>query len=351
MIMQELMDFTILNWNVAGAKYLEAPQSERRVIKTNLNTELKRLIKQRSPHIVTLQEIVRYEENGKKRDFIEPIEGYCYHPFPLIDTESLSVRAKWNKLEKSGGWPKGTYFAQGNAFLFKKNLRHQPVWALPKNGRHKPKVKRKNYVEKVHLDSGLYFGNRDTEPRAALVAHFVYNPAKRRKPLDIFVINVHLTTLIIEREGVPEIDKKAMKIRLGQLDIIFDGIISRYNLWRQQKYHERSKPKKWEKWEEKNRYEPVWILGGDFNFTVESLEYHTIADLNFIDMIGRKGGGTKAKGWGKPATLTLDYIFAGPKYIALDPLIELINTNQNHVHHDVKVSDHRPMTATVPIWR
>jgi len=354
--MQQLMDFTILNWNVAGAKYLEAPQSQRGGIRANLNNELERLIKQRSPDIVTLQEIVQYGRSKKsKQDFIDPISGYKYHAFPLIDTESLSVRGKWNKFEKSrknpGGWPKGTYFAQGNAFLFKRGLQHQPVWALPKNGTHKPIVRRANYVEKVHLDSGLYFGNRDTEPRAALVAHFVYNPAKRRKPLDIFVINVHLTTLMIEREGVPEIDKRAMRIRLGQLGIIFDGIVSRYNLWRQQKYYERGKPKRWEKWEEKNRYDPVWILGGDFNFTVESLEYRSIADLNFIDVIGRKGGGTKAKGWGKPATLTLDYIFAGPKYIALDPLIELINTNQNHVHHDVKVSDHRPMTATIPIWR
>ena len=349
--MQQLMDFTILNWNVAGAKYLETPQPRRGVIKEDLNNELKRLIKQRSPHIVTLQEIVQYEEGGKRRNFIDPIKGYYYHPFPLIDTESLSVRAKWNKLEKCGGWSKGTYFAQGNAFLFKEDLQHQPVWALPKHGKHKPEVKRDNYVENVHLDSGLYFGNRDTEPRAALVAHFVYNPAKTNKPLDIFVINVHLTTLMMEREGVPEIDKKAMKIRLSQLDIIFEGIVSRYNLWRQQKYHERGKPKKWEKWEQKNRYNPVWILGGDFNFTPESLEYHTIADLNFIDVIGRKGGGTKASGWGKPATLTLDYIFAGPKYIALDPLIELINTNANHVHHDINVSDHRPMTATIPIWR
>lgn len=354
--MQELMDFTILNWNVAGARYLEAPQSQRGKIRTNLNNELKRLIKQETPHIVTLQEIVQYGKNKERRkEFIDSIDGYNYHPFPLIDTESLSIRAKWNKLEKSrrnpGGWPKGTYFAQGNAFLFKKDLQHQPVWALPKDGKHKPEVKRRNYVEKVHLDSGLYFGNRDTEPRAALVAHFVYNPAERRKPLDIFVINVHLTTLMVEREGVPEIDKKAMKIRLGQLDIIFDGIISRYNLWRQQKYHERGKPKKWEKWEGKSRYDPVWILAGDFNFTGESREYRYITNLNFMDMIKHKGGGTKAKGLGKSATLTLDYVFAGPKYISLDPLITLISADNNRVHHDVRVSDHLPMTATIPIWR
>ncbi len=349
--MQELMDFTILNWNVAGAKYLEEPKKRREEFKKNLNTELKKLIKQESPHVITLQEIVKYEEDGKRKNFIDRIDGYTYHPFPLIDTESLSIRAKWNKLEKNGGWPKGTYFAQGNAFLFKEGLRHQPVWALPKKGWYKPKVDRENYVEKVHLDSGLYFGDRDTEPRAALVAHFVYNPTKKKKPLDIFVINLHLTTLTGEREGVPNIDKQAVNVRLNQLDIVFDGIVSRYNLWKQQNYHERGKPKKWETWEGKNRYDSVWILAGDFNFTGESREYRYITNLNFMDMVKHKGGGTKAKGMGKRATLTLDYVFAGPKYIALDPLITLINADNNRVHHDVRVSDHLPMTATIPIWR
>lgn len=348
--MQELMDFTIINWNVAGAKYLEEPKERREEFKKNLNAELRKLIKQESPHIITLQEIVQYEEDGKRKNFIDHIDGYTYHPFPLIDTESLSVRAKWNKLEKGGDWPKGTYFAQGNAFLFKNDLQHQPVWALPRDGTSGSKVGRGNYVEKVHLDSGLYFGDRDTEPRAALVAHFVYKPMNKEKPLDIFVVNLHLTTLTGEREGVPEIDKKAVAIRQNQLNIIFDGIISRYNLWRQQKYHERGNPKEWETWETKDRYDPVWILAGDFNFTEESQEYHTIAGLNFMDMIVHKHQGTKAKGAGKRATLTLDYIFAGPKYISLDPLIRLINADKNCVHN-IRVSDHLPMTATIPIWR
>ena len=55
------------------------------------------------------------------------------------------------------------------------------------------------------MDSGLYFGDRNTEPRAALVSHFIYDSGPSTgdpKPLDIFVVNLHLTTLMMEREGV-----------------------------------------------------------------------------------------------------------------------------------------------------
>lgn len=283
--MEKLMEFKILNWNIAGAKYLEEPEKKRKKFRRQINRELRQLIKTYKPDVVTLQEIVKYEEETK--DILDPIAGYEFQAFPLIDTESLSVRAKWNKLERIGKWSKGTYFAQGNGFLFRQGIPHQPVWALPKDGTHKPKVKRQNYIEKVSLESGLYFGDRDSEPRAALVAHFVYNP--KETPLDIFVVNLHLTTLTMEREGVPEIDRKATSIRLGQLDIIFNGIISRYNSWRRGGFRERGEHRKPEDWESFDREEPVWILAGDFNSTPASTEYKTIQDLNFMDVVPNKG--------------------------------------------------------------
>jgi len=344
--MESHTEFKILNWNVAGTKYLEDPPEERARFRDRLNDELRTLIKMYDPHVVTLQEIVKYVR--KTEDIIDCPDGYNYHPFPLIDTESLSVRAKWNKLEKSGNWPKGTYFAQGNGFLFKKGISHQPVWALPKGDRHRPRVKRKNYVEKVSLESGLYFGDRETEPRAALVAHFVYKLGG--KPLDILVVNLHLTTLTNEREGIPAVDKRATKIRLAQLDIIFDGIVSRYNAWRRGGFRERGELRQPEDWESFDRHEPMWILAGDFNSTPESQEYRMVKDLNFMDMVPDKGAGTKASGTGREATLTLDYVFAGPKFIALNPPLTEAMIQNNRVR-DVRVSDHFPMNATIPIWR
>lgn len=346
------MKFKVLNWNIAGAKFLEKKKDEREKYRTELNESLKDLIKAHKPDVLTLQEIVRYKEPGSDiRDLIDPIDGYNYYSFPLIDTENLSIRAKWNKLVKYGEWNKETFFAQGNSILFKKELPHFPVWSLPKSKNQKLE-RDGHFIEQVSLQSGLYFGDRDTEPRAALVAHFVYDVVSKDgniKPLDIFVVSIHLTTLTMEREGIPSVDAEASSIRLYQLNTIFNGIVSRYNSWRQQGYLERGKPRKPEEWETHDRYPPIWIVAGDFNFTPESVEYKTIQMMNFIDCVPIKGNGTKAKGTGLPATIVLDYIFAGPKFISLDPLITENAIRDNQVSHNISVSDHYPMCATIPI--
>ncbi len=230
------MDFTILNWNIGGAKYLEKKEAEREQFRRELNNQLKALIEERSPHVVTLQEIVRYGHTQENRnELIDPIDGYCYYSFPLIDTHRLSSEAKWDKVRKLGGWARSAYFAQGNAVLIReKGVGHCCVWELPKKP-ISPNPDR-HYIEQVNFESGLYFGDRNTEARAALVTHLVFHPKELRKPLDIFVVNLHLTTLMMEREGIPEIDSEAARIRQAQLSIVFDGIVSRYNVWRQRGY-------------------------------------------------------------------------------------------------------------------
>ena len=344
--------FKILNWNIGGAKYLQEKEDKRSVTREQLNIELKELIRKHKPQVVTLQEIVQYGKSSQDfNDIIDEgmIENYHYYPFRLIDSDRLSSTAKWNIIRKDGGWDPKTFFAQGNAILFRDDLRHVPVWDLPASSTLKPKQDGP-FIEQVNLESGLYFGDRDTEPRAAQVAHFVSSPkGKDGKPLDIFVINLHLTTLTMEREGIPGIDLEASKIRLAQLGIIFRGIVSRYNLWKQRKFPERGikrSPKEWEAFE---RYEPVWIIAGDFNFTPESKEYETIMRMNFIDVVPNKGHGTKAKGPGNPPTLTVDYIFAGPKFITLDPVITEEGIKSNSVDAEVRGSDHYPMVAKIPI--
>jgi len=346
------MEFTVLNWNIGGAKYLEETKDKRGKTRQRLNHELQELIKRKNPHLVTLQEIVRYGTSAQDAiDIIDPIEGYRYHSFPLIDSHRLSSKSKWNKVRRLGNWDEDTFFAQGNALLFRNDVPHFPIWDLSASNKKEPKSKRDHYIEQVNLESGLYFGDRNTEPRATLVAHFIYNPdSDNGKPLDIFVVNLHLTTLIMEREGIPEIDLEASKIRLAQLDIILRGIISRYNIWKQQGFPDRGeRPKEPLPGDTFIRYEPVWILAGDFNFTENSVEYQTIKRLNFIDVVPGKGSGTKAKGVGNPATLTVDYIFAGPKFISLDHLITEDGISNNNVNHDVKGSDHYPMCAMIPL--
>ncbi len=374
----------ILNWNIGGAKYLEDKKDERKKTKDKINKGLIRLIEDHDPHVITLQEIVKYgkkeiDNEGNKKISSEDIvdikninkniekeKQYCYHPFALIDTEKVSSRAKWEKVIKEDGWDKdekgveinkdNLYFAQGNSFLIRKDMAHFPVWDVSKSEDGKNRVYGDNHaIEKVHLDTGLYFGDRNTEPRAALVAHFILGPdgIKRMKPLDIFIVNVHLTTLKTEREGIPEIDMEASRLRLAQLDIIFYGIVSRYNTWKQSGYLQRGERREPEDWETFERYQPLWILSGDFNFTPESTEYELIKKMNFMDLIlsDNKGKGTKAKGVGNAATLTLDYIFAGPKFISFDPIITEPKLRGNMVidNNAVRVSDHYPMVAEIPI--
>jgi endonuclease/exonuclease/phosphatase family metal-dependent hydrolase len=158
-----------------------------------------------------------------------------------------------------------------------------------------------------------------------------------------------------EREGVPEIDSLATRARLSQLEVVFNGIVSRYNSWRQDRYPERGKKQEPKETENFDRHSPVWILSGDFNFTEESDEYTYIKKRNFIDTVphSRKvtpwGNGTKAKGVGNDPTLNLDYIFAGPKFVSLDPVIEEKGLLDNHVIHDhtVRASDHYPIYSKI----
>jgi endonuclease/exonuclease/phosphatase family metal-dependent hydrolase len=101
----------------------------------------------------------------------------------------------------------------------------------------------------------------------------------------------------------------------------------------------------------------VWIITGDFNFTEDAEEYSCIRRMNFIDAVNLKvsahGTGTKASGFGNDPTLNLDYVFAGPKFVSLNPLIErhgIESKNNRVIHeHEVRASDHYPTIATIPL--
>jgi len=344
------MEFTVLNWNIGGEKYLMLEENQREDFRNNLNYELKKLIRLYEPHVVSLQEIVRYGNSPQNaKDIIDPINDYSYYAIPLINSDLLSSSAKWDKARRLGGWTQDTFFAQGSAMLIHKDLQHFPIWDLSASNKFRTTEER-HFIERVNLDFGLFLGNRNTEPRAALVAHFICHPkGEKEKPVDIFLINLHLTTYMMEGEGIPEIDLKASDIRLKQLDIVFRGIVSRYNIWRAKGYSESGLRRAPNEGETFLRYPPVWILAGTFNFTPESVEYETIMRMNFIDCIYNKGSGTKAKGSGEPPTLTLDYVFAGPKFISLSPVITKAAIRNNHVNSEVRSSNHYPIFAKIPL--
>ncbi len=394
------MNITILNWNIGGAKVLELTNEESRIdYKKKINNHLLELLQDKKPDIVTLQEVVAYKQPSDKCviNIIEQEQlknfGYKCFYFPLIDSLGFSSQSKWKKISKDSDWNPNTYFAQGNAMLFRENAPLFPFWDLSRPGELSPGKRLltiyeqqktnpvqdlirefdanfQNYlIEHVHLEGGVYFGDRDTEPRAALIAHLIFhspNP-EDQKPIDVFIVNVHLITITKERVGIPADDAYASKLRIKQLNDIFDGIVSRYNSWFNDGFPQRGKIIEPDAWETYERHQPVWILCGDFNFTENSVEYNHIMRRNFIDttpvtkrtntILEPNGDrvvhkGTKAKGAGNPATLTLDYIFAGPKFIALDPLFSeegMLSAGNNVVEHKINSSDHYPVISELPL--
>ena len=340
--------FRVVTWNIGGAKFLKLPAKPtkesphiREDFRRDLHNALTRLIHDFKPDVVLLQEIVRFGhpieeliEIDKINNVIEnenKYEGYYYAPCVAIDTINQSHPQKWKKYYENNNWGKDTYLAQGYGILWKKDLKHAAIWDF--DGRHGPNIEK----EIVRIKTGLFTGSRDTEPRIAVVAHFVID--FDNKPLDIFTINLHLTTLKGEREGSPDKDIAASKIRHQQLEIVANGVVSRYNEWVAKHPNQG------------NRRPAIWVLGGDFNCMPSAPEIKSLERINFIDLNPAKGAGTKGTGFPiKQATITLDYLFAGPAYYSIDPYLAVHATGANPTPlAQYRVSDHFPILADVPI--
>jgi endonuclease/exonuclease/phosphatase family metal-dependent hydrolase len=328
----------IITWNIGGAKFLGLPEGNtqqigRQIFSQELNKAIRKLCEDHRPDFVVLQEIVKYGDPARPQDLLKKVPGYHYDASIAIDTANHSHPTKWEKYIKKGDWSLNTYLAQGYGILWRENIEHASIWDFtPHLG---PKIEK----EIVHLDTGLFTGNRDTEPRLAVVTHFIIQT--QGSPLDIFIINLHLTTLKGEREGSPNKDNDASKTRQGQIDIVMNGIVSRYNEWMRENLQKHGL----------DRQPAIWILAGDFNCMPNSPELGSIQRMNFIDLNPNKGSGTKGKGvLLKKATITLDYIFAGPAYYALDPYFVRKEIEGNPTPFtQYRVSDHFPVFAEVPI--
>lgn len=313
-----------------GISFLKTDPGKRKPLKALITRQLENdCILKYLPDFIAVQETVKYEENGVVQELVDPPEGYCYRSSISIDTTSQNNPVKWQPIREAGKWPANTYLGQGNGLLWRKDLPHCSIW--DRTG-EKARCGKELHQEVIRIDTGLFIGTRDTEPRIAAVSHFI---CKNRH---VFVVNLHLTTLLKEREGFPERDCLGAEIRSRQLDIVLNGIVSRYNRWREKQYVV----------DYENR--PIWFLAGDFNATENSLEIEKIKRLNFLDLCPDKGSGTKRKKSCRNAALTLDYIFAGPAYYAFDPHAvkrELKKTSRPPLY-EVNVSDHYPIVAMFP---
>jgi hypothetical protein len=319
--------FSILSWNVGGSKYLEALSTapDRHAVKAVSKTyervaaNLGGLLSKFRPDIVTLQEIVRPNAGESSNGVIEDlgivdilrkvpiISGYKSEFFPVLSSRCDLIRPSFHALRRS--LLDRIDFEQGYAVLYKNEaavLSPHPIWdeVAPADVRA---------FAPIHLSGGLYFGNRDTEPRLAVMGRF-RRLLSRGKVLDVCVLNVHLPTLHGERENLPSIDLRARTARLRSIEVVLDSIITPYNEHIRKKGEERRQGRK----EGIRQKTPLWCITGDLNCMPDSDELQLLRKVGFVDLHAElPERGTKIDRTREDPQITFDYVLVGPKYTLL----------------------------------
>jgi endonuclease/exonuclease/phosphatase family metal-dependent hydrolase len=369
------LQLKVLSWNICGARYLDFEEKGR--IRNAINETLRTMIREHAPHIISLQEVAEYSANGnksRKESMVEIPGDYTYLPSMILDTQRYPFQNKWQNARRKGGWPTGAYMAQGNAYLIRKDLAVFPATTLPVPGMNyedycrtlspsvEPSGNLQPLVSEVPLQPGLYFGDRDTEPRLCSVLHIVLEEQNTqpgesfRPPLDVFVLNTHLTTLISEctRDTT---NPEAENIRMRQLQTINRTIIQRFEKWYNSGFKIRGKRIEPGRSETHNRRPPAWILTGDLNITPGSKEYNYLMnEVGFNDLADKycdkycdkNCTGTKKQNRDSKPPLTLDYVLARPSYNCFREKNRYELTGRCSVLTiEGNPSDHFPLLATL----
>jgi endonuclease/exonuclease/phosphatase family metal-dependent hydrolase len=325
---------TLANWNVGGAKYLNLPPDSRLAFQRQINHEIRRLCTTWQPDLLLLQEVTRTRcAGGKTTDLVVAPPGYRYHMEPIHDSDMHSHPVRWRRYRSSANRPDDDYIGQGAGFLWREDLRHASIWDYTTSAASDWLA-----CEMVPTETGLFTGNRDTEPRAAAVAHFVASNGNDR-PTHVFVANIHLSTLHGEREQYASRDRLGAQVRLRQLQTILEGIVARHVGWSQLV----DPPV--------NLSNVMWVVGGDFNAAPQSEEIERVRTFGFCDANPNKGFGNKTSGLGNDPTHTVDYLFAN--YLQSWPrmLAAFDRTVASNPAPDLsfRVSDHYPTVARLPM--
>ena len=338
------------------------------------------------PDIILLQECIGFEDHSSSPSgrwqggsviLNEIFPGYDCFFFAAVTSHNNPHPGKWNRYNEGGAVenyiPDYIDVQQGYGICIRKGISSRKLWVPwpdPEDVPEHADQADPNFVscfEPVHINTGLYLGNRDTEPRMVIMGRVKLesdgqgngqgdgqNDGKGRY---LNYLNVHLSTLNGEREGNVRLNRNAGASRLREVELILDNIVSAY-----QETTNYRIPRDREQGER-----DIWIIGGDFNTTPDSAEVAMIQQSGFIDAIpdkriedadtssgfhGQHGSKWSLDNTQSPAII-LDYIFCGLDQFTFPAgSLDLTGSKRPfrpHFENPVFASDHAILFARIKL--
>ena len=279
------MEIKVMSWNMAGAKLFAkldskpnpAAESYINAYKDVWENKIQHILsvnpnRPEHPDIILLQECIgfidtrvvpsgRWPNGAEILQEIYP-EYKCFF-FPALSSLKNPHPAKWDKYKK------------GKAICVRDPHNLREIWVTDALKKEADKPEKNNYqlcFEAINTTTGLYLGDRDTEPRLAILGRMKVGTNGRDERYLNF-LNVHLATIKGERAGNIRLNKIASNYRIQQLDLIMDNVISAYQETETNRIARTSN----------TRREDIWVIGGDFNSTPDSAEISLVKRAGFID--------------------------------------------------------------------
>jgi len=337
------MEVRIMSWNMAGAKLFEQLDPEPGAAAESYTTAFRKTWENSispwlatpdcdQPDIILLQECIGFNDrsdspSGRWQDgsniLREIFSGYQCFFFPAVTSHNNPHPGKWNRYALGGEVancvPAHVDIQQGYGICVRKGVSSRKLWVPWKNPAEAPADADHagpdciSCFEPISITTGLYQGNRDTEPRMVIMGRAKLESGKQSRYLNY--LNIHLNTLSGEREGNLRLNRHAVASRLRQVELILDNIVSAYQEASRYRVPEGMEP------DERD----IWIIGGDFNTTPDSAEIAMIRRSGFVDTIPDKCmedadpsntfhnqiGSKWSLGDNGNPPIVLDYIFCG----------------------------------------
>jgi Endonuclease/Exonuclease/phosphatase family len=337
------MEVRIMSWNMAGAKLFEQLDPEPGPAAESYTAAFRKVWEKSigpwlatpdhdEPDIILLQECIGFEDHsaspsGRWQNGIAILEeifsGYECFFFPAVTSHNNPHPGKWNRYAEGGAVvnfvPAHVDIQQGYGICVREGVSSRKLWVPWPDPKDVPSDADRadpdcvSCFEPISITTGLYLGNRDTEPRIVIMGRAKLESGGESRYLNY--LNIHLNTLSGEREGNVRLNRSADASRTQQIELILDNVISayqeatRYRMPEGMKHGERD----------------IWIVGGDFNTTPDSAEIAMIRRAGFVDTIpdksiqdanpvstfqNRIGSKWSLGDTGNPP-IVLDYIFCG----------------------------------------